>query len=42
LVGDAYTISDDQIINNGLTKVADINAPDGSLAYRIVKTRAVK
>jgi hypothetical protein len=39
LIGDYLAISPEQIKDNNLTLVKQINYPDGSPAYRIVKTR---
>lgn len=38
LIGDGLVISDHELIVHRLTKIADINNPDGSLALRIVET----
>ena len=38
LIGDGLVISDHELDVHRLTKIADINNPDGSLALRIVET----
>lgn len=38
LIGDGLVISDHELIVHRLTKIVDINNPDGSLALRIVET----
>lgn len=39
LVADVLAISDEQIRNHKMIKIADVKYPDGSVAYRVVKTR---
>lgn len=42
LVGDYLAISEEQITRNHLTLIAEIKYPNGSVAFRIVKTARIK